>query len=127
VQLEVDRPAVVLERDPAPAVAALEADAAEDERAVGVVLELVVRVDSAADPDVTGRAGGEGDRLRDRDVRRRREQASDAKARTKRPENGDPCTEQDETQQEREKGSHGADHRAPDTKGPEGTYPTRGR
>ena len=53
--LERDAPAVVLEVDPAIVPADLEARPAKDERPVRVVLELVLGVDPAADPDVAWR------------------------------------------------------------------------
>ena len=57
--LEVDALAPVLERDPAPVGPQLQARPAKDERTVGVVLELLLGVDPAADPDVAGRPGGQ--------------------------------------------------------------------
>ena len=65
--LELDALAAVLERDPAPIATHLEPGPAEDERPVRVVLELVLGVDPAADPDVAGRAAREAARLGDAD------------------------------------------------------------
>ena len=57
--LESDALAPVLEGDPAAIATHLEPGPPEDERAVRVVLELVLGVDPAADPDVARRAAGE--------------------------------------------------------------------
>ena len=60
--------APIVERAPARSIAELEPGPAEDERAVGVVLEVGLGIDPAGQPDVARRAAraGEGDALGDR-------------------------------------------------------------
>ena len=64
--LEADTLAAVLEGDPAAVAPHLETRPAEDERPMRVVLEVVLGVDPAADPDVArpGRRRGSAPRRR---------------------------------------------------------------
>ena len=104
--LERDRPAQVLDGRPRLAGAGLEAGPAEHERAVVLVLELLLRVDPAGDRDVAGLPRPcDLDRPRDRHDRGRREDASDAGVAPDRAQQDPPDPEQREAGQARTKGS----------------------
>ena len=108
--LEVDPLAAVLERHPAAIGPQLETGPAEDERAMGVVLELVLGVDPAADPDV---ASGPGRRARAPraivTAPRRRQQPPDPIPRPVGAQDEDTGDERDETGDEGDQGRHGGD------------------
>ena len=113
------------------------------------VLELILGVDAALDPDVPPFArGGQLQRLRDADAGRRREQAAHAVARPERSQHHAAQDEGKHTRGGEEEGSHGPDdirwavrggpcpegargcvvsRQPPGMEGPEGTYSRRGR
>ena len=92
--------------------AGLETDAAEHERAVIGVLELVLGVDPAGDPDVRAPAGrGDLVRLGDRHRGRRREQPADPEGSAEGAQDEAAGDEGDETRGADQEGSHGPDDR----------------
>ena len=107
---EGDGLTVILEWAPRAARAGLEADPAEDEGAMVGILELVVGIDPARDPDV-GSAPGGSDRvgLCHGDHGRGREQAPDPVRRPERAQDETAGDESDEARSAEEKGTHGPD------------------
>src|SRR5580765_380007 len=110
------------------------------------VLELVLGVDPAVDPDVArATIGGDRQCFGQVDRGRRREQSADPIARSERLEDRDATDDGEDTRGDEEEGSHGGDHsgpsvgaregrrgvagggRATGSKRPEGTYSRRGR
>ena len=144
---EPDGLSLVLEHPPVAAGPRLETRPPEDERSMVSVLELLVGVDAPVDPDVPAATRrGDLERLGDGHLRGRGQQSSDAVPRSERPEDGSAEDEGEHTRGSEEKGTHGPDHirggvsgsnragleprrarTAPGMKGPEGTYPRRGR
>ena len=102
--LEIDALPVVLEGDPASVGPQLEARPAEDEGAMRVVLEFLLGVDPAADPDVARRPGRQRPGLADADRPRRGEQAPDPIARSVGPQDEDAGDERDEPGDEGDQG-----------------------
>ena len=75
------------------------------------VLELVLGVDPAFDPDVPWDAGrGDRDRVCDRDPRRRGEPASHPVARAEGAQEENPGEHRDRARGEEEDGDHGGHH-----------------
>ena len=103
----------ILDRPPLPSVPQLQAGPAQDERPVGVVLELVLGVHASADPHVARRSLAQRERLGDADRRRRREQAtrpgSAARTCAARPH---PATSASRPGDEGDQGGHGGDDSA---------------
>ena len=118
---------MVLERTPVPSAPSFEADAAEDEGPVSVVLELVLRVDPPGDPDV-GPATLGGDRvgLGDGHHRGAGEEPADPVGGAERAQDQPARDEGDEPRGREEEGSHGR-MIAAGMERPEGTYSRRGR
>src|SRR5207253_8356917 len=103
---------MVLDRSPRTTGPGLEPDPPEDERAMVRVLELVLRVDPPADPDVRlPTAGRDLVRLGDRDLGRRGEEAADTVRGPERAQDEAAGDEGDETRGTDEQGSHGPDDR----------------
>jgi len=111
---------------------------------MGGILELVLGVDPALDPDVSPATRcRELERFGDGHLRRRRNQPSHPEARSERPKHRDAEAQGKDTRCRQEEGSHGPDdigwsrcrtfggqlHRGSTAgmKGPEGTYSRRGR
>src|SRR6185437_680252 len=89
----------------------LETRPPEDERSMVSVLELLVGVDAAVDPDVPAATRrGDLERLGDGHLRGRGQQSSDAVPRSERPEDGSAEDEGEHTRGSEEKGTHGPDH-----------------
>jgi hypothetical protein len=104
---ERDALPAILERDPALIASQLQAGPPEDERAMGVVLELVLGVDPPTHADVAGRAKGQASGLRDRDLGGRCQESSDPVSRAVGPEDQDTRRERDETGDDRDERRHG--------------------
>ena len=116
--LERDDLAMLIDRAPPVAVADLHAGAAQDERAMRVVLELVLRVDPTADPDVARRPASQPSSFADRDERGGREQTTDPVARTVAAQDRDPDAKRDGTREDEGQWFHGGDDTRRAWKGP---------
>ena len=116
--LESDALAPVLERDPAGVAMQLETGPPEDERAVRVVLELVLGVDTAAHPDVSRGAVRERESLAHTHLRRRGQKTTDTVARPVGAEDQHARRERDDAGDERDEGGHGGDDTRRTRKGP---------
>ena len=103
-------PAMILERSPGSAGSHLEANPPKHERSVGVVLEFVVGIDPAGDPDVGRSAlGRNGVCLGDRDLRRGGEQPPDPVRGPERAQDQAAGDERAEARGGDQEGSHGPD------------------
>jgi hypothetical protein len=82
------------------------------------ILELVLGVDPAVDPDIAGvTTCGDRERLRQIDRRRTGEQSADSIPRPERLEDGDATDDGEDAQGDEEEGSHGGDHSGPSVEG----------
>src|SRR4029078_10828765 len=108
---EPDGLSLILEHPPVAAGPRLETRPPEDERSMVSVLELLVGVDAAVDPDVPAATRrGDLERLGDGHLRGRGQQSSDAVTRAERPEGRSTEDEGEHTRGSEEKGTHGPDH-----------------
>ena len=117
-QLEIDGGGVLVDGHPVRAASQLDPGAAQDERAVGVILELVLGVDAPPDRDVACRAAGQVARLGHADRRGRCQESPDPVARAEAAQHERPRPERDETQDDEQEGTHGRDDTRRAWKGP---------